>query len=44
MTSANHFELLHWDGAARTGKLTTPHGAVLERAKAHFPKAEGLKG
>jgi len=26
MTSANHFELLGTDGAARTGLLTTPHG------------------
>jgi queuine tRNA-ribosyltransferase len=28
MSVPNHFELLHTDGAARTGRLTTPHGEV----------------
>ena len=28
MTVPNHFELFATDGAARTGKLTTPHGVV----------------
>ena len=35
MTSANHFELAATDGAARTGRLTTPHGAV--RTPAFMP-------
>src|SRR5713101_5434294 len=35
MTSANHFELLGRDGKARTGRLTTPHGAV--RTPAFMP-------
>jgi queuine tRNA-ribosyltransferase len=35
MTVPNHFELLGRDGDARTGRLTTPHGAV--RTPAFMP-------
>ncbi len=35
MSVPNHFELLHTDGAARTGRLTTPHGVV--RTPAFMP-------
>jgi queuine tRNA-ribosyltransferase len=35
MSIPNHFELLHTDGAARTGRLTTPHGIV--RTPAFMP-------
>jgi queuine tRNA-ribosyltransferase len=35
MTVPNHFELLGRDGAARLGRLTTPHGAV--RTPAFMP-------
>src|SRR3981189_2002185 len=44
MTSAHHFELLDRDGQARTGRLTTPHGAV--RAPAFMPigTAGAMKG
>ena len=35
MTVANHFELLGSDGAARLGRLTTPHGEV--RTPAFMP-------
>ncbi|SNT12617.1 tRNA-guanine transglycosylase [Tardiphaga sp. OK246] len=35
MTVANHFELLHTDGTARRGQLTTPHGVV--RTPAFMP-------
>jgi queuine tRNA-ribosyltransferase len=35
MSVANHFELLATDGAARTGRLTTPHGVV--RTPAFMP-------
>ncbi|HEU4806362.1 MAG TPA: tRNA-guanine transglycosylase, partial [Nitrobacter sp.] len=35
MSLANHFELLGRDGEARTGLLTTPHGAV--RTPAFMP-------
>ena len=35
MSVPNHFELLHSDGAARTGRLTTPHGVV--RTPAFMP-------
>jgi queuine tRNA-ribosyltransferase len=35
MTVANHFELLGTDGAARLGRLTTPHGDV--RTPAFMP-------
>src|SRR5471032_841606 len=35
MSLPNHFELVATDGAARTGKLTTPHGAV--RTPAFMP-------
>src|SRR3954466_4503938 len=40
----NHFELLATDGAARTGRLTTPHGVV--RAPAFMPvgTAGAMKG
>lgn len=35
MTAANHFELLDTSGAARLGRLTTPHGVV--RTPAFMP-------
>jgi queuine tRNA-ribosyltransferase len=35
MSVPNHFELLHTDGAARTGRLTTRHGVV--RTPAFMP-------
>jgi queuine tRNA-ribosyltransferase len=35
MSVPNHFELLHKDGAARAGRLTTPHGMV--RTPAFMP-------
>ena len=35
MSVPNHFELLHTDGAARTGRLTTSHGVV--RTPAFMP-------
>src|SRR5713101_5624428 len=44
MTSANHFELLGRDGKARTGRLTTPHGAVQTPAFMPVGTAGAMKG
>src|SRR5260370_9148049 len=44
MTSANHFELLGRDGQARTGRLTTPHGAVKTPAFMPVGTAGAMKG
>src|SRR5882762_6792502 len=44
MTSANHFELLGRDGAARTGRLTTPHGPVRTPAFLPIGTAGAMKG
>jgi queuine tRNA-ribosyltransferase len=44
MTSANHFELLGRDGQARTGVLTTPHGAVRTPAFMPVGTAGAMKG
>src|SRR5712672_570357 len=44
MTSANHFELLGRDGKARTGRLTTPHGAVKTPAFMPVGTAGAMKG
>src|SRR6202166_1962522 len=44
MTSANHFELLGRDGKARTGRLTTPHGAVRTPAFIPVGTAGAMKG
>jgi len=40
----NHFELLATDGAARTGRLTTPHGAVRTPAFMPVGTAGAMKG
>jgi queuine tRNA-ribosyltransferase len=44
MTSANHFELLGRDGRARTGRLTTPHGAVRTPAFMPVGTSGAMKG
>jgi queuine tRNA-ribosyltransferase len=44
MTSAHHFELLDRDGQARTGRLTTPHGAVRTPAFMPIGTAGAMKG
>src|SRR5450631_4073382 len=44
MTAANHFELVATDGPARTGKLTTPHGAVRTPAFMPVGTAGAMKG
>src|SRR5450759_2696153 len=44
MTPANHFELLGRDGRARTGRLTTPHGAVRTPAFMPVGTAGAMKG
>src|SRR6202161_3236258 len=44
MTSANHLELLGRDGQARTGRLTTPHGAVRTPAVMPVGTAGAMKG
>ncbi len=44
MTAANHFELLGRDGAARTGRLTTPHGVVRTPAFMPVGTAGAMKG
>jgi queuine tRNA-ribosyltransferase len=44
MTSANHFELSGRDGQARTGLLTTPHGAVRTPAFMPVGTAGAMKG
>jgi len=41
---ANHFELLKTDGAARTGRLTTPHGVVRTPAFMPVGTAGAMKG
>ncbi|MBV9561169.1 MAG: tRNA guanosine(34) transglycosylase Tgt [Bradyrhizobium sp.] len=44
MTVPNHFELLATDGAARTGRLTTPHGVVRTPAFMPVGSAGAMKG
>jgi queuine tRNA-ribosyltransferase len=44
MTLPNHFELLATDGAARTGRLTTPHGIVRTPAFMPVGTAGAMKG
>src|SRR6202011_3608636 len=44
MTSANHFKLLGRDGNARSGRLTTPHGAVRTPAFIPIGTAGAMKG
>jgi queuine tRNA-ribosyltransferase len=44
MSLANHFELVATDGAARTGKLTTPHGVVRTPAFMPIGSAGAMKG
>ncbi|MDE2379205.1 tRNA guanosine(34) transglycosylase Tgt [Bradyrhizobium sp.] len=44
MTLPNHFELLATDGAARTGRLTTPHGVVRTPAFMPVGTAGAMKG
>src|SRR3978361_1929785 len=41
---ANHFELLATDGAARTGRLTTPHGLLRTPAFMPVGTAGAMKG
>jgi queuine tRNA-ribosyltransferase len=44
MTVPNHFELTATDGAARTGRLVTPHGAVRTPAFMPVGTAGAMKG
>ncbi|HXO70353.1 MAG TPA: tRNA guanosine(34) transglycosylase Tgt [Bradyrhizobium sp.] len=44
MTSANYFQLLHRDGEARVGALTTPHGVVRTPAFMPVGTAGAMKG
>src|SRR5712672_4401997 len=44
MNVPNHFELLATDGAARSGRLTTPHGAVRTPAFIPVGTAGAMKG
>src|SRR3954453_16788041 len=44
MSLPNHFELLATDGAARTGRLTTPHGVVRTPAFMPLATAGAMKG
>src|SRR5215470_6612532 len=44
MSLPNHFELLAIDGAARTGRLTTPHGVVRTPAFMPVGTAGAMKG
>ncbi len=44
MTLPNHFELLAGDGAARTGRLATPHGVVRTPAFMPVGTAGAMKG
>jgi queuine tRNA-ribosyltransferase len=44
MSFPNHFELLATDGAARTGKLTTPHGVVRTPAFMPVGTSGAMKG
>src|ERR1700712_2500261 len=41
---ANHFDLIATDGAARTGRLTTPHGVVRTPAFMPVGTAGAMKG
>src|SRR5436305_8586200 len=44
MGPANHFDLVATDGAARVGRLTTPHGAVRTPAFMPVGTAGAMKG
>jgi queuine tRNA-ribosyltransferase len=44
MSLPNHFDLVATDGAARTGRLTTPHGAVRTPAFMPVGTAGAMKG
>ena len=44
MSLLNHFELLATDGAARTGRLTTPHGVIRTPAFMPVGTAGAMKG
>jgi queuine tRNA-ribosyltransferase len=44
MTTAHHFELLTTDGAARTGRLSTPHGVIRTPAFMPVGTAGAMKG
>ena len=44
MSLPNHFDLVATDGAARTGKLTTPHGVVRTPAFMPVGTAGAMKG
>ena len=44
MSLPNHFDLLATDGAARTGRLTTPHGVVRTPAFMPVGTAGAMKG
>jgi queuine tRNA-ribosyltransferase len=44
MTTPNHFELLGRDGQARTGRLTTPHGAIRTPAFMPVGTSGAMKG
>src|SRR5215211_4301494 len=44
MSLPNHFELVATDGAARTGRLTTPHGPVRTPAFMPCATAGAMKG
>src|SRR3979411_2891951 len=44
MGLANHFDLIATDGAARTGKLATPHGVVRTPAFMPVGTAGAMKG
>ncbi|WP_322516996.1 tRNA guanosine(34) transglycosylase Tgt [Rhodopseudomonas palustris] len=44
MSVPNHFDLLGTDGAARTGRLTTPHGVVRTPAFMPVGTAGAMKG
>src|SRR5689334_16999251 len=44
MSLSNHFELLATDGAARSGRLTTPHGIVRTPAFMPVGTAGAMKG
>ena len=44
MSLPNHFELVATDGAARSGRLTTPHGVVRTPAFMPVGTAGAMKG
>src|SRR6187551_2999882 len=44
MSLPNHFDLIAADGAARTGRLTTPHGVVRTPAFMPVGTAGAMKG